>query len=588
MPRPKVKPHERQRSERACQPCKAAKVRCSGEAPCLRCSKRAKAEGCIFSTTPRARRTTTASVDGLGAIPESRRAAQSTAIPSPMSTRGSISQDGLADEYPENTESRLMYSSKGEKVYVGETASLSFLQFLRVVVRHHMGPCDFTETDFKDCMLEVDAPHHDELPLDEATIEQQDGLILAYVQATIGFLDLHSPEELSTIAKDVGHASMQSPKALKDHSAVFYAMLAIGAQARNDSLGDAIYARHYFKFAQARAFEDMLCDPSLSMVKLFLMMAFYMFGACHRNAGFMYLGVASKAAIALGLQKTERSLNLAAEESEARSRCWKSLRVLDGVTNAILGRPNCLPSTPSTTAPDISVDPALSDRTTELACQAILDMLSLVDGLDLKSRKGSFREVAEAVELLKKTRAWSEALPFELQPGRTAAVPAQTGTAQLHVTCAYYFTIILVTRPFMIASLARRLRASSNGESMMNDPTDPKVLELGQVCLDSSIYLAKAAQAALTSGALLGNMCILKAWIFAAGLLIGFALFGRTDGSEDLTRPFEDARTVLDHLRRSSAQAALYHDILTSLSDAITARTNQLLARRHTMTSQYI
>lgn len=50
----------------------------------------------------------------------------------------------------------------------------------------------------------------------------------------------------------------------------------------------------------------MLEDPCLDMVRCFLLMAFYMLGACRRNAAFMYIGVAAKAASALGLHVTEQ------------------------------------------------------------------------------------------------------------------------------------------------------------------------------------------------------------------------------------------------------------------------------------------
>lgn len=49
------------------------------------------------------------------------------------------------------------------------------------------------------------------------------------------------------------------------------------------------------------AFERMLDDPTVNLVRTFLLMAFYMLGACRRNSAFMYIGVASKAADILGL-----------------------------------------------------------------------------------------------------------------------------------------------------------------------------------------------------------------------------------------------------------------------------------------------
>lgn len=62
----------------------------------------------------------------------------------------------------------------------------------------------------------------------------------------------------------------------------------------------------------------MLRDPTLDMVRSFLLMAFYMLGACHRNAAFMYLGVAAKAASALGLHRAEQYRDMPPDECRSR------------------------------------------------------------------------------------------------------------------------------------------------------------------------------------------------------------------------------------------------------------------------------
>lgn len=77
-------------------------------------------------------------------------------------------------------------------------------------------------------------------------------------------------------------------------------VLAIGAQciATEDAqqIGHAL-----FRGAQRQASSEMLQDPDLEMVRTYLLMAFYMLGACRRNTAYMYLSVATRAAIALGL-----------------------------------------------------------------------------------------------------------------------------------------------------------------------------------------------------------------------------------------------------------------------------------------------
>ena len=95
-------------------------------------------------------------------------------------------------------------------------------------------------------------------------------------------------------------------------------VLAIGAQCRGDTPGDYHHAASYFSNGQQLAFQGMLCDPSLDMVQQFLLMSYYMLGACHRNAAFMYLGIASKAASALGLHRSDQYRELPANECRVK------------------------------------------------------------------------------------------------------------------------------------------------------------------------------------------------------------------------------------------------------------------------------
>jgi hypothetical protein len=50
------------------------------------------------------------------------------------------------------------------------------------------------------------------------------------------------------------------------------------------------------------------------MVRLFLLLSFYMLGACNRNAASMYLGVAAKATVVLGLHHLSSHKNLQKED----------------------------------------------------------------------------------------------------------------------------------------------------------------------------------------------------------------------------------------------------------------------------------
>lgn len=93
--------------------------------------------------------------------------------------------------------------------------------------------------------------------------------------------------------------------------------IAIGAQCESAVSAETV-GQPFFRLAQARAFDEMLENPDLDMVRVFLLMAFYMLGACRRNAAFMYLGIATRAALALGLHCRESYDNLDDASSQLR------------------------------------------------------------------------------------------------------------------------------------------------------------------------------------------------------------------------------------------------------------------------------
>lgn len=101
-------------------------------------------------------------------------------------------------------------------------------------------------------------------------------------------------------------------------TARIYLILAVGAQCRGADRLDHQLASNFFSKGRVLAFHSMLIDPSLEMISDFLIMAFYMLGACNRNAGYMYLGVALKAANALGLHRIDQYRDVPDEECRTR------------------------------------------------------------------------------------------------------------------------------------------------------------------------------------------------------------------------------------------------------------------------------
>ena len=71
---------------------------------------------------------------------------------------------------------------------------------------------------------------------------------------------------------------------MNENKGLLYLVFAIGGQCRVSSPLSLNYSQRYFTRGQQIAFEGMLEDPSIRLIHSFLLMAFYLLGACRRNA----------------------------------------------------------------------------------------------------------------------------------------------------------------------------------------------------------------------------------------------------------------------------------------------------------------
>lgn len=285
-------------------------------------------------------------------------------------------------------------------------------------------------------------------------------------------------------------------------------MMAIGAQSSRSSPVTVQAERFFFARAQRRAFAGMLENPSTDLVRLFLLMSFYMLGACRRNAAFMYLGVASRAAVALGLHNPDSSGSIRPDQQLQRSRVWMSLVVLDLLVSSILGRP---PAT-ATLHPDISnLLPTNPERAEGILSASYL--LSLILDEIVTRLYGERAAAAEAESLLTKLKQWSDGLPETLlapPSGRQDNARTQEHIiGSLHVACSYHYAAIVVTRPFLVSMLSLRLaRAHDFSDGIPTE--DSAQCRLADACIESAVYMIQTCMEVHHSQFLLGNMCILK------------------------------------------------------------------------------
>ncbi|KAB8215088.1 hypothetical protein BDV33DRAFT_227853 [Aspergillus novoparasiticus] len=608
MPRPKVRPEDRQRSSHACQTCKALKIRCDSQRPCSSCMQRGLDNVCQYSGMDRRRRKLRAAAcnthsnsirrqdgssptHGVAAIDDN----MSFELDGPVSgTNTSESENG--EQIPPSAflqEHLSLESNQSSKVYVGETSALSFLHFLRKTVKAYVGSVPFTDSERYHIVIDTD---HSSIANVDYNVQanQVNSWMDFYYEATNGILDLFTPHEVDTLLAVHINASRSATNSFvrREDVAAIGVALAIGAQVKG-SEEDARIANGYFRRARQVAFDDMLMRQNIGTVRLFLLMGFYMLGACHRNAASMFIGVAARAAINLELHIPEDYTNALA--NDRRRRTWHSMRNLDVLSSFVLSRPRSLPKVPS----ELKVMEGLD---TESAFCAMGNGCTLLDDIVDTLSKGKLLDIATAEELLLKLRKWVHGLPPTLrqfhhfphklpifEPG-----DKQHLMTKIHVSCVYYFGVILVTRPYLIAYLTSRLRGKAP-DHLISDPEEAsdvslknsKVSKMAQVCVSSSLYMIDMCRKAKSAGLILRNFCLLKAWIFGAGLILGFALLAG-EPRRDIESLFESTLLLLDDIGQASPQARLYHQILTSLYDAVAKYRSRVVGELYRTVQDYM
>lgn len=264
-----------------------------------------------------------------------------------------------------------------------------------------------------------------------------------------------------------------------------------------------------------------------------------------------------------------------------RYRIWNSLRNIDVLSSFVFGKPKSIPAVQGSKHQHL--------EETSAAFNAVVDGCSLLEDAVEQLSGGKLLHVPTAEHLLGNLRRWIQSLPPSLrarlesgsamhpetlETGALNEVHRQAGV--LHVCCIYYFAVILITRPFLIAYLLSRLRGRAP-DQLISDPSENSdiaiknstVSKMAQVCVSAAVYTAQACVSSKRSGFEFGNLCLLKAWIFGAGLVLGFSKFAG-EPRKDIDESFDFICEVLGDIATTSPQANLYREILETFRESIT------------------
>lgn len=403
------------------------------------------------------------------------------------------------DETEVPREARLLCDAQGKLIFVGDCAPLSFFQSVRQLVTAKVGQNAFAPQSSRSSVLE-NAPAHSSQrkpgaqqpkvhPADVASA------VSSYLSTTTALIHLFDHDRL---LQDLLIWADQNQKPDDAVSIVNFLILAIGRQIEDQEL-----AQDYFEYARDRAFAKLSEDLSVGTVQAFTLVTVYMLCSCQINGAFLFFGIAVRAAYSIGIHRTEVNARFGMEIHHQRDRLWKSLRVVDLFLSTSMGRP------PATSDVDCTVPYHTLDSDGHETCDlldASVQIFLILEGIvvEIYSRRKISLQLTEGISL--QLREWSMRWLKQLKDimeSRSQAEAQVSGACQ--VLSTYYYAVMLVSRPFLMYEICRRLADAPSTATDRSSMTSGKS-RLADACIDAASLMVDPIQELVERGVLTGRV----------------------------------------------------------------------------------
>ncbi|KGO67682.1 Aldolase-type TIM barrel [Penicillium italicum] len=465
---------------------------------------------------------------------------------------------------------RLLRDGQGKFMYIGDSASLSFLQSLRRVVTSSIGRCEFTEDNSRHSMLEAfqsNPSTQSGTLVAPPSNEEAQRLAGQFVLATSPLLDLFDLEEFHPrLANWVANPSGDEDTV----SSIFYLVLAIGAQVSDI---DQTLAEQYFGSGRQLAFSAFQETPSISTIQSYILVSMYMLGACRRNGAFMNLGIALRAAYAVGIHRKDANALFCGRERRARERVWKSLRMMDLFLSASLGRPPATSDYDYDTSEDSLITGESQNHLTadQQLSAAVISLCRIFERIltDVYMKQVISINVAETIS--NQHRAWVRILPtiLKMQTERLETKTMENSLAAAHVFGSYYWSIILLTRPFLIYRVAQYVKGKSDSSSDTRNGSS-RISLFADACVYSALRGLDVVDDLSHYSSLPRRLPFLINSVFNSVIVLGAAFFADYDNLLPLEEGMNKAERFLGLFVPHDPHACRFFQIIKYLRAAVT------------------
>lgn len=501
--------------------------------------------------------------------------------------------DEVAEVY---TETRMLQDPTGRLLYLGDSATLSYLQFIRMIVESVDGPSQFTMDPSRHRLMELTTS----LPPDTRTSlllpdrRTADVLIRSYLTNTNGLIEVFDRKAFNQRLE----VCYQDPLAAEPtFLCLLYLVFAIGLVLATPAPGShddgviknlqtttADRAEMFFMNAKC------LCDPTSGFedadfwsVQALLLMSLFKLARTKRNAAYAYHGMAVRSGFALGLHRQETMVIFPVPDRIVRRNVWRSLYVLDRFLAAALGRPTSISeedcSAEALVTPEryLGQEKYLADTNTDPSSSSGLNAAvrsCQVIGIILKKiyaqRKTSTKLAQEISEQCKGGPQKYHAGLHWRQAMNTGIDPAH-GMAVIHVNLLYCHAVILLTRPFFLF-LMNRMQQERLGVPRAAIRPGSKMEKFSEACVNAAYHTVALVQMGHEGNYLPQRDPFVIHFLFAAALVVQSNEFASLHKNPSYAETYQQALSIMTYCAKTDPQASRLVYIMTTFHNVIVSR----------------
>jgi hypothetical protein len=358
-------------------------------------------------------------------------------------------------------------------------------------------------------------------------------------------------------------------------SCINFLVLAIGAQCGPRDMHREASA--YYEHGRCLAMSQFLEAPQIATVQIYALLAMYLLNASRRNAASMHLSVAVRTAYALGIHRSDATALFSAAEESYRERVWKVLRVLDLFLSASLGH------SPSTTE--------TRDTGSRRGYSASNDLCYIFEKILCELYEKQEVQPSALQRVSKHHREWAARFHEGLQVDHISAdeyVGNETGSKEpnlglFHLKEAYYWTIILVSLPYLLELVQRRIAnfrgpLPSPATNNVHTPLLPqRDTLLSHASVNSAILTIVLLRALLYTQEVPKRLPFVVNSVFTSSLVLGASFFADLDCVFPVEETLLTAEKLLDLFQQHDSLARREFFIVRNLRSAC----NEFVKQRH-------